>query len=339
MAMENRARRRMSAKERDALVSECWKLARTGRSRTALRQAQRLLASAQISGHLRAEAELQNQIGWFSLQLGLAEEGRMAATEARRLWDGLGDPSKKAEASEALELAESGADREVLAYCLNTMGIAQLYLGQGHMALPQFEGALRGLEGVETPWLKGLLLVNLGYAQTAMAEATEKRGESGAAEDWRRRAVMSNDQAIVEAANCGDLWTLRTALCNGAEYSAYVGDMETAEEYLTHWQALKGETGLREEMHFLFTRGEILTRSGRLGEALETCKEAAELADAHGHADHQAATHRRLSAGYEAAGDYRSALEELKLSEHAYRAHVQELAERRARHMAAKAAL
>jgi hypothetical protein len=139
MAMENRARRRMSAKERDALVSECWKLARTGRSRTALRQAQRLLASAQISGHLRAEAELQNQIGWFSLQLGLAEEGRMAATEARRLWDGLGDPSKKAEASEALELAESGADREVLAYCLNTMGIAQLYLGQGHMALPQFE--------------------------------------------------------------------------------------------------------------------------------------------------------------------------------------------------------
>jgi diguanylate cyclase len=360
MAMENRARRRMSETERDALVSECWKLGRTGRSRSAFRQAQRLLASAQISRHLRAEAELQNQIGWFSLQLGLAEEGRMAATEARRLWDELGDLSKKAEASGtlswllvemglveegfaeasvALDLAEGGADREVLAYCRNTMGIAQLYRGQGHLALPQFEGALRGLEGVEAPWLKGLLLVNMGYAQTAMAEASEKRGERGGAEDWRRRAVISNDQAIVEAANCGDIWTLRTALCNGAEYNAYLGDMETAEEYLTHWQALKGETGLREEMHFLFTRGEILSRSGRLGEALETCQEAADLADAHGHADHQAATHRRLSAGYEAAGDYRAALEELKLSERAYRAHAQELAERRARHMAAKAAL
>lgn len=329
-------------------------MGRTGRSLSALRDAKRLLPVARGAGDQRAQAELLNQLAWFSLQLGLPEEGRTAAAAAKRLWKECDDASGEAtsasilswllveiglvdegfaEATRAVQLAELQALPEVIAFARNAKAITYLYCRQDHLALPLLESALATIDGVAAPSLRALFLTNIGYSQTSRAETAESQGDAEGGKTWRHLAVASNDSAIAMAEACGDLWDLRTALCNGAEYHACLGDPAAAETYLERWLALPGDVGLREKIHYLYTRGEVLTKAGRLSEALEACLEAIGIAERHSHADHRANSNRRLSEVYEAMGLHAMALEYHKRFHIAFQAQMGEVTRRRAQHV------
>jgi diguanylate cyclase (GGDEF)-like protein len=326
-------------------------MGRTGRSVEALAQVRLLLEQARTIEDVPVTAECLTQIGWFCLQLGHAEQGIDCAIAARDLWTQLGDIGGQAragaiyawllvelglvdegftEASTAVDLAELGDDRQVLAFALNAKAVSLMYCRQDQLAGPLLERSLVLARAAGNLWAQGLYLTNLGFLQVSIAEAAELEGRPEEGRHWRGKAIVVNDNAIAIAEACGDTWTLRTALCNGAEYYGLIGETEVADAYLERWLAVAGEVGLREQVHYLYTRGELLTRSGRLVEALDLCEQAVALAEASTHADHKANTLRRLSEVHEALGNAVEALALHKRFHEAYQRQMGEMIRRRA---------
>ena len=140
-----------------------------------------------------------------------------------------------------------------------------------------------------------LCMINMGYSLMSQAELATANGDEKGATRLRERAAMITDRAIDAAQSYGDLWNLRTALCNGAEAYKLLGKADVAEEYLDRWEIVAGKTGPREQIHYLYTRGEVLTAQGRLYDALEICQRAERLAAEGTHIEHRAGSLRRLS--------------------------------------------
>lgn len=336
------------------LVDRCWELGRTGQCASGLDAAELLGRLARLTGDERAQAEALNQTAWFCLQLGLPDRGHDAAIEAKRAWNRLKDAGGQAlasailswilvemglvdeaftQAGQALDLAERQADRTVLAFARNAKAVTYLYCRQDHLALPLLEQALATLREGEAPSIRSLVLTNIAYSQVSLAEASEGAGDIQAGQRWRRMALETNGEAIRVALGCGDLWNLRTALCNAAEYHACLGEVDVATRYLDKWQQLPGEIGLRAEIHFLYTKGEVLTKSGLLDEARIICKNAVDLADKHKQADHRANTNRRLADALEGLGDHQGALAYYKRFHEAFEAQMGETTRRRGQHV------
>lgn len=336
------------------LVARCWTLGRTGHSSAGLAAAKHYSSLAMGSGDLEAAAQASNQIAWFSLQLGLLDEGYDAAVEAKLACGEIGDLSGQAiassllswllvemglvdeafiEAETALGLAERQSSTHVLAFAQNAKAVTYLYCRQDHLALPLLLQALDTLGQDEAPSLRALFLTNIGYSQLSRSEMADLEGDHDAADTFRSDAITNNDLAIDIAARHGDIWNLRTALCNGAEYYACIGQMTVADQYLDRWQHLPGDIGLRAEIHYLYTRGEVLTKAGRLDEALKACVAAVDLAAANKQADHKANSFRRLAEVYEALGNHREALAYYKKFHAAFETQMGETTRRRAQHV------
>lgn len=311
----------------------------------------RLLGQAQAAEDDFARAECLTQIAWFCLQLGLADEGLDCAVAARELCGqqeridaqanasaihgwllvemGLVDEGF-AEAEAAVQLAEMQADPAMLAFAMNSKAIALMYCGQDQLAAPMLERCLDMVAGHDMQSERSCYLTNLAYSQVSLAEAAESRGELAEGRALREMAVANNDRAIAEAEQCGDLWSLRTALCNGAEYHGLAGDIALARTYLARWERLGGTVGPRERIHYLYCSAELLTRSGRLTEALALCEEAVELAAGTANADHKANTIRRLAEVHEALGHFERALALYKQYHLAYQRQMGDVTRRRA---------
>jgi diguanylate cyclase (GGDEF)-like protein len=75
---------------------------------------------------------------------------------------------------------------------------------------------------------------------------------------------------------------------------------------------LSGETGFRERIHFLFTKGDILRRLGAVHEALPLCAEAAALGEKSKNADIRCQTLRRLADVEADLGLFEQALEHFR---------------------------
>lgn len=326
-------------------------MGRTGRSAAALIEARRLLEQARAAEDDSGIAECLTQIAWFCLQLGYAEEGVDCAIAAKALWEQQGNVGQHAnasgiyswllvemglvdegfaEAETAVRLAERQSDKGILGFALNTKAIALMYCRQDHLAMPLLQQSLDLLAEIDAPSVEGLYLVNLAYSVVSMAEAAEAAGDMAGGQRLRRRAIGTNDDAIAVAEGCGDAWTLRTALANGAEYYGLVGDIVRAQAYLARWQEVPGEVGLRERIHYLYTSAELLTLSGRLEEALVRSEEAVALAEQNTNADHKANTIRRLSEVHEALGNFEQALSLHKRFHMAYQKQMGDVTRRRA---------
>ncbi|CAN7371020.1 diguanylate cyclase [Devosia sp. LjRoot3] len=309
---------------------------------------------AKLSGDRRAEAEALNQTAWFCLQLGLPGRGYDMAMAAKRAWVQLKEIRGQAvagsilswlliemglvdeafiEAAQCLELAERQADRTVLAFARNAKAVTYLYCRQDHLALPLLQEALGTLNADEAPSLKSLFLTNIAYSQVSLAESAERDGDMRKGHDLRVRAIDTNNQAIAVASACGDFWNLRTALCNSAEYYACLGELALAEQCLDRWEEVPGDIGLRSEIHYLYTRGELLTKAGHLQEAVAVCQQAVALSENHKQADHKANSNRRLAEALEGLGDYRAALLYYKRYHDAFEAQMGETTRRRAQHV------
>ncbi len=305
-------------------------MGRTGRSPEALVEARALLIEARHADDEGAIAFALTCTAWASLQLGHADEGIDCAIEAKTIFASLGIDWGLAlsgavyswimlelglsdlgfdEASLALEIADRTEDLSLRAFVMGCKGMTLMMCRQDQLASPILEDALELAERAGDPCTIALTLINIGYSLVSQAEAAESEGDEDLGRRLRERAAMVNDRAIDMARGYRDLWNLRIALCNGAEFYLLLGDVSTAEAYLDQWESLNGEAGLRERIHYLYTRGEVLTRSGRLDQALEVCREAAMLAETSAQLDHKANTLRRLSDVEAELGDHRSALE------------------------------
>jgi diguanylate cyclase (GGDEF)-like protein len=311
-------------------LDACWELGRTGRSPEALVEARTLLIEARQTGNEDAIAFALTCIAWTSLQLGYADEGIDCAIEAKSIFARLGIDWGLAlssavyswimlelglsdlgfdEASLALEVADRTDDLSLRAFVMGCKGMTLMMCRQDQLASPILEDALELADRAGDPCTIALNQINIGYSLVSQAEAAESEGDNELGRRLRERSAMVNDRAIEMARGYGDLWNLRIALCNGAEFYLLLGEVATAEAYLDQWDRLGGEAGLRERIHYLYTRGEFLTHMGRLDQALEVCREAASLAETSAQLDHKANTLRRLSEVEAAMGDHHSALE------------------------------
>lgn len=329
-------------------IESGWTLAETGRTVDALQQVEAMYPSVHASGDRHGLATLETQIAWFSLQLGKPEAGLQAGLSAMRRWQALGEREQEAracavyawlllemglvdesysQAVHALTLAETGRDPRSLAFAKNAKAITYLFAGQDHLALPLLAEA-RDL--TPSPSDRALYLVNIAYAQSSLAEVAQAEGDSVAARQFLDESIATNDLAIEVASICGDLWNLRTALCNGAECYLIDGNQHAAADYLAQWERIEGHVGLRERNHYYYTKSDLLVAVGDLELALEFALAANALAAANNQASHKANAAKQLSAVYEAMGQHDKALELHKAYHQAYLAHMGEVTRRRA---------
>ncbi len=326
-------------------------MARTGRSPEGLVEANKLHVEARKSGDQGAIAFALTCIAWLSLQLGYADEGIDCAIEAKTIYASIGDDFGLAlssavyswimlelglsdlgfeEAGLALEVADRTEDLNLRAFVMGCKGMTLMMCRQDQLATPILEDALELADEAGDPCTIALNLINIGYSLVSQAEAAESEGDVDLGRRLRERSAMANDRAIDLARGYGDLWNLRIALCNGAEYYFLLDDFAVAEAYLDQWARLDGEAGLRERIHYLYTLGEFLTRRGQLDQALDVCREAAKLAETSAQLDHKASTLRRLSEVEAALGDHRSALEHYRSFHETFVRQMGDLTRRRA---------
>ncbi|ODT50596.1 MAG: hypothetical protein BGO80_06505 [Devosia sp. 63-57] len=329
----------------------CRQMSRTGRSTEGLIEAQRLLVVARKLGDPGLTAACLTHIGWFCLQLGYADEGLASASEAKALYFETDNHDGQAfatavyswllvelglsdlgftEADAAVQMARHTALPALLSFVFGCKGMALMMCRQDQLAYPLLEEALALAEKGDDPSTTAMTLVNMGFSVVSQAEFAEAAGHVEDGLRLRRKAMMFNDRAIDTARACGDLWNLRIALCNGAELAQGLGYREMARAFLDEWDSLPGTVGPRSRIHYLYTRGELLTAWGQLDEALAVCKEAVRLAANGANLDHRVNTLRRLSDVEAALGNHQGALEHYRAFHEAFVYQMGESTRRRA---------
>lgn len=295
----------------------------------AMRFAKSAYLAAQQQGDPEMLARCMSQMAWCCMRLGDVEAGLECAVAARRLWSrlenlpelarikaietfllldtGLSDDAFEM-ASLAVSTAESCNDPQALAFALNAKGVALAVCRQVSMAVPLLERSAAIAESASLLGFYAFALLNLGFCHAKLAEEAEASEDKAAAASWLGHAIATTDEAISAAAACGDLWILRVALGNCAEYHALRGDVASAMVHLERSAALPGEGGSSLRIHYLYTLATARLRSGDLTGALQAAQQSLALADETGQIDHQLNAAAQLGRVYEALGQYEEAL-------------------------------
>jgi len=288
-----------------------------------------VFADAEMARNTALMARSLSQIAWCCMRLGQAEFGLECALGARRLWErgehpaelaraaaieafllldiGLSDEAFEA-ADYALQTAETSRDDSVIAFACNAKAVTLVICRHTELAAPLLERAIALASATGDEAERAFCLHNLGFCHIKQAEDANHQGEESAGRYWLDLAIESADAAIEAAQACGDLWTLRAALANAAEFQGLRGDLDAALRYLNDWAALPGDPGTSLHIHFLYTQGDILLRAGLPERARIAAAEALALAEASNQTDHLLNAVGRLSAVHEAMGDFATAL-------------------------------
>lgn len=332
-------------------LERCWEMGRTGRSVDGAAEARRLLELARVQGGDRDVAMALTCCGFFCLQLGHADEGLKFITEGRRLFALVKDARGEAlagsihgwllcelglsdlgfeVASEAVIAANSTTDLGLRAFAMSCKAITLMMCRQDQIAQPLLADALELAEEAGDVSTIARCNICVGYSLASLAELADADGDLERGRELREQCTLFNDRGIEAARRYGDIWNLRTALCNGAENHAVMGQLDLADGYLKEWEALKAPIGLREETHYLYTKGEVLTLMKRHTEALEVCRKAADRAAKGPSLDNRSNTLKRLSDAEAAMGDFESALRHYRAYHDAFVFQMGELTRRRA---------
>jgi tetratricopeptide (TPR) repeat protein len=309
-------------------LDDCWSLGRSGKSTEGLVEAQLLLIEAREANDPERIAQANRCIGWFCLQLGYANDGLEAAGQAQNYYAGTENPWGHGlssavyswlllelglsdlsfeSASQATVIAANTDDRALNAFALNCKAIALTVCREHQLARPVLADALELAEKAGDPSTLALTLVNTGYATTCHGFLAGSNGDRDMAQTLFRKAMAANDRSIGIARESGDLWNLRTGLCNGAETYAVLGDIELAQHYLQEWSELPGQIGPREQIHYLYTKGDIYSRLGDDEQAFGVYQAARRLASNSGQLEQKVNTLRRLADLKAKLGDYEEA--------------------------------
>lgn len=300
-----------------------------GRCIEALAESKRVFAEAKADGDRLLSSRALVLMAWCCLKLGqtdlgldcllgarrlqqsgdaIAEDARIAAVEAFLLLDlGLSDEAFAA-AELALRAAETADDPVTIAFACNAKGVALAVCRQPELGVKLLERAIAMARDIGDDGARAFYLLNLGFCHSKLADDAEAAGDPGLARHWLDLAMETNEAAIAAARLCGDTWTLRAALGNGAEFLARSGNLGRAMEYLDTSAEIPGDPGPSLRIHYLYTLGDVQLRSGRLADARATCIEALALAEMGNQIDHQLNAVGRLCDVHEAMGEFEAAL-------------------------------
>lgn len=335
---------------RSALASG-WAHGRTGRAVAGLAETRRLFPAIQADGDDWMAAECMLQMAWFCLQVGHPDHGMDCADGAKRLFLRAGDRARHAYASalhawlmieiglvdEAFEesqvavaLAEATSDGKVLAFALHSKAVALTMSRQDELAVVLLHRAIAIAEGFDDLSLLSLLNIGVGYSLGSGGDALRNTGLIDESEELYEECQLYFSKAADQARLCGDIWTLRLALINGAEGEVLLDRAPEALALLSEADALIGPHGVRSDIHYLYTLGQAMLHLNRAAEALVLCEKAVALAESHSHLDLRVNTLRRLSEVHETLGNFEQATHFYKKFHVTYDQQIGDLTRRRA---------
>lgn len=304
-------------------------LLRAGDLDEALIHFKAVYSSAEKSGAADLMAASLCEIAWTCFKMGDPEQGLECAIGSKWLWRRLGNAEEIARAlaveaflfldlgfgdeafdlsGEALELAQSLDAPAILAFALNVRGVVLSVCQESELALSLLEQAvdLAGTGGNTAA--AAFYTLNLGFAHSKMAELATKLEEDERLAEQYALAIEQSTAAADLAEAAGDLWTLRVAQCNGAEFLSAVGRNDEAMALLDRWTSVPGEASPSLHAHHLYTLGLVRYAVGQYRQAETACQDALALAESAGQIDHQVNAAQALSRILEARGDSAAAL-------------------------------
>jgi two-component system cell cycle response regulator len=336
----------------DQALSECWRLACTGRSLDALSQALAVWEQAKAKRDIRLEARASIDIAWYCFQVGQPEQGRQHARKAAQLGAGLCEVAWEAkarslhawlltelgcpeeaveEAIRALGLAENAGDQTVLCWALNVVGIVFWVCRQPERAIEFCERAVAHARKIGDPVLLCWWLVNLGGTWCELAYTAREQGDTAGFDAAMKPVLSFTEEARALAESTADPWALRLCLGNLAEYSTAIGDFAASKSYLDAYAKVVGGDYQRGEEHYRYTLGQTLIHLGQPDEAIEHLMRAIEIAEQTRNIDAIVHAADYLSDAFERKGDFRQALDFHRRYHAAYVKMSAENAQRRAR--------
>lgn len=310
-------------------LEACWQLSCTGSPDEALTRGREIYERAKTAMIKPIIALAAQQIAWYCIQLGRAEDGVEPIHEAQQLWTELCSLREAAsataiysrllfelgmideayhEAAEALSVGREMNDPSLQSFALDVQAITMIYSGEMDSGRKLIDEAYALQEQYDDPSMHILLIIHDALMNAKAGDQARDTGDIAAFKEHYRHAVALNERAVAMAEATNDGYRLRLALCNGAEAHCVSGDIEKAHDFIERWLAVPGAAGDSRMVHFLYSKTEILTHAGRTDEALEIGEQALLLAERTGITDHIANAHRRLSEVHEAMGDFDSAL-------------------------------
>ena len=327
-------------------------LLRAGDLDEALTHFKAVYSGAEKSGAAELMAASLCEIAWTCFKMGDPEQGLECAIGAKWLWRRLGNGEEIARAlaveaflfldlgfgdeafdlsGEALELAQSLNAPAILAFALNVRGVVLSVCQESELALTLLEQAVDLAEACENAAAGAFYTLNLGFAHAKMAELADKLGQAEHLAEQRALAIEQSTAAAHLAEVAGDQWTLRVALCNGAEFLSADGRNDEAIALLDRWTSLPGEASPSLQIHHLYTLGLVRHAVGHYRQAEAACTDALALAEAAGQIDHQVNATQALSRILEARGDTAAALSMHRLYHNLFVRQSGEAVRRRAR--------
>ena len=305
------------------------RLLRAGQCEEALTEYRVVYAAAEASDDTELMATCLCEMAWACYRYGRAEQGLECAMGSKWLWERLDNKVELARcltvqailfldlgftdeafdaAARALTIAEAQGDLGVLAFALSAKGVVLTLCREEAMGadLLRRAVALAGEQGNKAAW--AYYLLNLGFVHAKMAESAALHDQQDRASAERETAIGLCERAMEKANACGDFWTLRTALGNCAEMHALQGRHEEALSCLHQSAELPGDPGPSIQIHYLYARGDVLMRVGRVEEALVEARQALALAEVTNQIDHQVNATGKLAEILEVMGDLRGAL-------------------------------
>ncbi len=211
----------------------------------------------------------------------------------------------------ALELATTTSDAGAQAFALDVAGMVYWLIRQPEKAIAFFEDAIDLARRDGDDVQLGRYLVNLGGAQTQIGLQARDAGDDAAFKRFTRIGIESASQGLAISRRVGDLWSVRIALCNIAEYFCWLDDYDTAMLYLNEHDRIPGALDRRAAVQHKFIHGIVLAGLGHFDAAIARFQESLS-AEQDGDMEQAVTSLFQLSRAFESAGRFAEALEAYK---------------------------
>lgn len=316
--------------EIEEILSEALEYGQTGDFKKALSLAQKAFAMAADGAHEDAFCDAGIQcamaLGWLGCSEEAIEyvqrilqrvvkrgdhvrEARARAVYANVLIEMGLDSESYQEASRAISMATSPEQADVLLKAMDLQAIAMIFADNFDAASNMLDEALMIADRYDMKRIYATLKMHQGLLSTRIGEIRLEQGDKEAHRRYLEKGSAQTEQAIALAKASGNRRIEMVGAANLAEFMAEFGRFEEAEKWIEHWYSLEEIATPGNWVHLHYTVSDFELKRGNVDAALEAGKQAIEVAKGISSADNYANAVRRLGNAYEAAGDYKSALE------------------------------
>lgn len=314
----------------ETALTEAIALSRQGRFGEAVSLSKTIFVVARDQDAPLAIAGVLGIMAWCLLRLGQTETGHECAALSHRLWFRAGDLHEQARAlairalllldmgltdeafesaDTALAEAEETGDARVIVMAANAKGSCLAIARQPELGLPLFQRAVALARETSDDTMLGWQLLDLGRCQRHLAETTATSEDASASKHWLDLSIESTREAVEASARSGDTSTLRAALLQAADLHGQLGEMDAAMVCIDRWSDVAGDAGIGPTTQYLYTVGDLMTRTGELEAAEGACTEAVTLAEQSGRLDLLLNAVGRLAQLHEKKGEFEQALQ------------------------------